>query len=202
MQVPVEITFRSVERTDALDQLIRDQAARLERFHDRITSCHVAVEQPQEHLSSGRQWRVRLDITIPRGNEIVVRKEPGKGDMHEQLATVIKDSFDAAERQIKELHDKQRGEFKHDAEETSVGIVTKILKDEGYGFITDPSEQEIYFHRNAVLGDEFDRIAEGTAVWYQTEVGEKGLQATSVRIEDKPGRRRERDDTEPGPIAR
>ncbi|MFW6312718.1 MAG: HPF/RaiA family ribosome-associated protein [Spirochaetota bacterium] len=199
MEVPLEITFRNTERTEPLDQLIRDEAARLERFHDRITSCHVVVERPQEHLSSGREWRVRLDITVPAGNEIVVRKEAGKGDMHEQLTTVIKDSFNAAERQLKDLHDRQKRHVKQNATSESVGIVTRLLRDEGYGFITDPSEQEIYFHKNAVLNG-FDRITEGTAVWYNAELGEDGLQATAVRIEDKPGRRRERDDTEPGPI--
>ena len=200
MEVPIEITFRNVERTDTIDQMIRDQASRLERFHNRITSCHVAVEQPQEHLSSGRKWRVRLDITVPQGNEIVVRKEPGKGDMHEQLSTVIKDAFDAAERQLKDLHGKQRGGVKQNAESDFVGIVTRVFPEEGYGFIMDPSEQDIYFHKNAVLNNEFDRITEGTAVWYQTEVGDEGLQATAVRIEDKPGRRREREDTSAGPI--
>lgn len=201
MEVPIEITFRGVDHTDTLDQLIRDKAARLERFHDRLTSCHIVVEHPQEHLSSGRPWRVRLDLTVPPGNEIVVRKEPGKGDMHEQLTTVIKDAFDAAERQLKELHERQRGDVKQDAESESVGIVSRVLPDEGYGFITDPSEQDIYFHRNAVLNHEFERITEGTAVWYQAELGEDGLQATAVRIEDKPGRRREREDTNPGPLA-
>jgi len=199
MEVPLEITFRNTDRTEPLEHLIRDEAASLERFHDRITSCHVAVERPQEHLSSGRDWRVRLDITVPAGNEIVVRREAGKGDMHEQLTTVIKDSFRAAERQIKDLHDRQQRHIKQSASSESVGIVTKLLRDEGYGFITDPSEQEIYFHKNAVLNG-FDRLTEGTAVWYNAELGDEGLQATAVRIEDKPGRRRERDDTEPGPI--
>lgn len=200
MEVPIEITFRNTDHNDQIDQLIRDETARLERFHDRITSCHAIVERPQEHLHSGRQWRVRLDITVPRGHEIVVRKEAGKGDMHEQLTTVIKDAFDAAERQVKDLHDRQRGDVKQDAESDFVGIVTRIFPADGYGFIMDASEQDIYFHRNAVLNNDFDRITEGTAVWYQTELGDDGLQATSVRIEDKPGRRREREDTEPGPI--
>ncbi|MFP4112758.1 MAG: HPF/RaiA family ribosome-associated protein [Spirochaetota bacterium] len=189
MEVPIEITFRNTEHSDTIHQLIRDEAARLERFHSRITSCHVAVERPQEHLSSGRDWRVRIDITVPRGNEIVVRREPGKGDMHEQLTTVIKDAFNAAERQLKDLHGKQRGVVKQGAESDSVGIVTRVLPEEGYGFIMDPSEQDIYFHKNAVLNNQFDRITEGTAVWYQTEMGDDGLQATSVRIEDKPGSR-------------
>ena len=200
MQVPIEITFRDVERTDPLDSLIRDEAARLERFHDRITSCHVAVEKPQEHLNSGRQWRVRIDVTVPRENEIVVRREAGKGDMHEELSTVIKDAFSAAERQLKELHERQRGEVKEPAQAPNVGIVRRIMRDEGYGFIMDESEQEIYFHRNAVTSGDFDRVTEGTAAWYQTEMGDNGLQATAVRVDDKPGRRRERSDTDPGPL--
>ncbi|MFP4376014.1 MAG: HPF/RaiA family ribosome-associated protein [Spirochaetales bacterium] len=186
MQIPLEVSFRDVEHTDQLDQLIEYQASRLDKFHSHIMGCHIAVEKPQEHVSSGRPWRVRLDITVPRSNEVVVVKDSGKGDMHEPLEAVIRDAFDTAERNLKSLKEQQRNEVKANAMDQAVGIVSKILHEEGYGFVKDPSEQDIYFHKNAVLESDFDRIEEGTAVWYVAEVGDDGLQATSVRIHDKP----------------
>ena len=186
MQVPLELSFRGLDHTEQIDALIRERAEGLEQYHDRITSCRVSVEVPQEHMESGRKWRVRLDITVPRGNEIVVREEAGKGEMHEPLDAVIRDAFDAAERRLTELKEKQRREVKEHDQEGSVGIVDRIVPEEDYGFIKDESEQDIYFHRNAVLSADFDRITPGTAVWYVAEVGDDGLQATTVRIHDKP----------------
>lgn len=186
MQVPIEISFRGVDHTDELDDLIREHAAGLDRVHDHVTSCHVTVEKPQEHQDSGRPWRVRLDITVPKGHEIVVRKEPNRGDMHEPLQSVIRDAFDAAERQLIELKEKQRRDVKSNAMEEAVGVVSRVFPEKGYGFITDASEQDIYFSANAVQQNEFERIREGTAVWYVAETGEKGLQAVSVRIHDQP----------------
>ena len=186
MQVPIELSFRDVDHDDIIEQKIRDHAEALERIHPRITSCRITVEKPQEHMQSGRPWRVRLDITVPHGNEIVVRKEPGKGNLHEPLSAVINSAFDAAERQLLELKERQRWDVKVNAMDGAIGIVKNIHREEGYGFITDESEQDIYFHRNAVLEDAFDRVEPGTAVWYNAEIGDDGLQATSVRIHDKP----------------
>ena len=38
LQVPLQITFRDMPRSDALDAHIRQKAAKLEAFHPRITS--------------------------------------------------------------------------------------------------------------------------------------------------------------------
>lgn len=186
MQVPIELSFRGVDHDEVLEQMIYAHAESLDRIHPKITSCRITVEKPQEHMKSGRPWRVRLDITVPHGNEIVIRKEPGKGNLHEPLSAVISSAFDAAERSLLELKEKQRRDVKVNAMDGPVGIVTSIDHEEGYGFIMDESEQDIYFHRNAVLEDDFDRVQPGTAVWYTTELGDDGLQATSVRIHDKP----------------
>ncbi len=76
--------------------------------------------------------------------------------------------------------------MKSNAMEEAVGVVSRVFPEKGYGFITDASEQDIYFSANAVQQNEFERIREGTAVWYVAETGEKGLQAVSVRIHDQP----------------
>jgi cold shock CspA family protein len=42
--------------------------------------------------------------------------------------------------------------------------------------------QEIYFHRNSVLDGGFIRLREGSRVTYTEEMGEKGAQASTVRL--------------------
>ena len=44
MQVPLQITFRHMDSSPALEARIRQRAEELEHFFDRITSCHVTVE--------------------------------------------------------------------------------------------------------------------------------------------------------------
>jgi cold shock CspA family protein len=100
---------------------------------------------------------------------------------------VIRDAFDAASRQLKALKEKQRNRVKtHEAQETTA-IVTKLFPEEGYGFIRTLDDLEVYFHRNSVLNNDFDRIEIGTGVHFFIEDGEEGPQASTVRIVDKPG---------------
>jgi len=54
----------------------------------------------------------------------------------------------------------------------------------GYGFLTTPEGRELYFHRNAVLGRDFDKLEVGTEIRYDEEMGEAGPQATSVKVID------------------
>ena len=63
--------------------------------------------------------------------------------------------------------------------------MSKILPQEGYGFLASDDGREIYFHRNSVLGRAFPRLKIGTTVRFVEEPGEKGPQATTVRIISK-----------------
>ena len=44
MQVPLQITLRNIPHSDALEQRIRDKAAKLEPLNLRITSFGITVE--------------------------------------------------------------------------------------------------------------------------------------------------------------
>lgn len=63
--------------------------------------------------------------------------------------------------------------------------MSKILPQEGYGFLTADDGREIYFHKNSVLGRAFPRLKVGTTVRYVEEAGEKGPQASTLRIVSK-----------------
>jgi len=189
MQVPVTVTFRKVRKNDANEELVRTQAEKLERECDHITSCRIAVEKNQEHQRSGRPFRVRINVTVPPEHELVVERNSAKGDLHEELSTVIRDAFGAMRRQLRKLVEKQRGNVKAHPQQEPGGVVVRLFRDQGYGFIKSISGQEIYFHKNSLPVDEFSRLEVGTGVQWVEQEGDKGPQASTVRIVDKPGAR-------------
>lgn len=189
MQVPLEISFRDVVKTDNLENLIREKVEKLEKLCDYITSCQVAVEKPHKHMKSGSPFRVRIIINVPPSHNIVVKREPGEGEMHDDIATILRGSFDAAKRQLQKVVEQQRGDTKEHPQQQTQAVVGKLFPDASFGFLKTTDNREIYFHRNSVLQDDFDRLEIGTGVRFVEEIGDKGPQATSVTIVDKPGSR-------------
>ena len=188
MEVPIEITYHDVRKTDNLDDLVREKAARLDKFHDHITSCSVAVELEQNPHETANMYRVRISLRVPPGHELVVNEKSEQDDQRVGLEAVIRRAFDKMEKQLKTLKDKQRDKVKEHPEQVVQGIVKEMHTDEDYGFIQDvASGRDIYFHRNSVHGDEYDRLDVGTGVRFNQELGDKGFQATFVQIVAKPG---------------
>lgn len=101
MQIPVQITFRDMEPSPAIEERVRERAAKLERFFDRITSCRVVIEEPHLHQHKGKLFHVRIDITVP-GNELVANRNPSNNHGHEDVYVAIRDAFNAAERQLED----------------------------------------------------------------------------------------------------
>ena len=179
MQIPVEITFRDMPRWDKADSEVRKHVAELERFFDRITSCRVLIESPHHHHQNGQLCHVRIDLTVP-GREIVVKRDPAEHRPHEDIHVAIRDAFRAARRRLQDYVRERRGLVKaHDV--PPHGRVTKLFPQEGYGFVQTPEGQEVYFHRNSVL-DDFLELAIGSEVRFTEEPGERGPQATSLRL--------------------
>lgn len=65
MQLPLQITCRGMESSAALDDAVREKAAKLEQFHPRLTSCRGVIEQPAHHRTQGKEFVVRIDLTAP-----------------------------------------------------------------------------------------------------------------------------------------
>ncbi|MEE9542924.1 MAG: cold shock domain-containing protein [Thermodesulfobacteriota bacterium] len=62
------------------------------------------------------------------------------------------------------------------------GRISELFTDEGYGTIESSDGMEIYFHRNSVLNADFDKLEIGTEVRFVEEAGEKGPQASTVKV--------------------
>jgi len=187
MQHPLQITFRGMDPSIAIEAAIRARVSRLERFHGRITRCHVTVDVPHRHQTKGRLMAVRLDISTPT-REIVVTRDPPADHTHEDFHVVLRDAFNAATRQLEDELQRRRGEVKTH-EEPLAGRVSRLFATTGYGFIVTPDELEIYFHENSVVGGSFADLEVGSEVRFTLAPNEskKGPQASSVQSVSRGG---------------
>src|SRR6185295_10309480 len=110
MQLPINITYRGVEKSDDVDNLVLEYAGRLDKFCDHINRCDVAIEQPNHAHQKGNPFRVRIDVTVRPRHELVVEEKQTDNGTHEPLKKVIHDAFKTMERQLRHLVEKQRRE--------------------------------------------------------------------------------------------
>ena len=184
MQTPVEIAFRHCEPSEEIQAEIAAQVQRLEKFSPRITSCHVVVNGPETRHRRGDFFHIELHIAMPEHKDVVVDRRNGHAGEREHALVAIREAFAAAARQIEDVARDMRGQVKtHRAE--GHGRVASVLAGDDCGFIETADGRETYFHRNAVLNGGFARLSVGSEVRFVEEDGEKGAQASTVRLVGK-----------------
>lgn len=186
MQVPLQLTFRGVESDPDIEGLTRRQAEALEEVCDHISSCRVAIEKPHAVSRSGRPQRVRIDLTVPPGHELVVDKNSSRGDPSESVSQTVREAFKAARRQLEALSAQQRNEVKSHPAQAAVAIVAELFED--HGFLRTAEGREVYFHANSVLNEDFENVHVGDGVHFVEDMGENGAHASTVRVVDGRGR--------------
>jgi cold shock CspA family protein/ribosome-associated translation inhibitor RaiA len=198
MTNPIQITFRNMEPSATVEGWIREEAGKLDEFHNRIMGCRVVVELPNRRHRWGNLHHVRIDLTVP-GGELVVKREPSLHRSiqqsreqrvvkhmelnvpHRELRQAIDDAFKAMGRRLQDYARRQRLDVKTH-EPTPQARVSKLLPAEDFGFLETPEGREIYFHRNSVLDKGFSRLKIGTAVTFVEEEGAEGPQASTVKL--------------------
>jgi len=182
MEIPLQITFKNAESSDVIEKEIRERAKKLERFFDHIMSCRVVVDIPHKHKFRGNQYNIRIDITVPPGNEIAVTKSsPDPDKTHKDPHLAIKDAFSSAARQLEDYSRKLRGDVKKQAM-LPEGFISEINRKEGFGRISTIDGKLVYFHKNSVVDEDFKNLSTGMKVRFAEEKGEKGAQASTVRL--------------------
>ena len=111
MQVPLQLSFHNIEKTEKLKQLVRKKTKKLDRFHNHISSCRVLIELDQKH-NTANPYRVRINITIPPGHEIAVVEKSKKGSSRLNVATIVRRAFKVTCKQVLKIKKKQKGEVK------------------------------------------------------------------------------------------
>jgi ribosomal subunit interface protein len=180
MQVPLQITFRHMDSSDAVAARIRERAAELERFFDRIVSCRVVVECRHPRRQQGNLFRIRVDLKIP-GRDLIIGRDPAAHHAHEDVYVAIRDAFDAARRVLEDRARERRGEVKVHAVPDH-GRIARLLPEQNCGFILSIDGNEIYFHRNSVANSGFDKLTVGDEVRFVAQHSEsaEGPQASTV----------------------
>ena len=197
MLLPVQVTFRNVDDVTGLEDLVQKEAAKLDRFYDRISSCRVVVERPQR-AASGKLYHVRIDLGLPKG-ELVIKHTPtlhgslqdaktGKSRKeaksvleHKTPERAIHEAFHEMRRRLQDYSRRQTGFVKH-TQKMAEGTVREIFPDEGYGFLQTADDRRIYFNRSSVLDGHFDRLRAGSRIGFAEEAGDKGPQASTVTL--------------------
>jgi cold shock CspA family protein/ribosome-associated translation inhibitor RaiA len=192
------VELRGIDRSAALEADILTRLAKLETFYQSITGCRVLVELAERYHQNGNRYHVRIDLTVP-GEEIVVAHEPSLHAAEQAVGVrkttkesepdperkhvhvAIREAFDISRRRLQDYARRKRRTVK-----TSVrpphGRVTQLSPIDGYGYIEAEDGHEVYFQKSSVLKGAFDRLTVGSAVSFVEEPGEKGPQASTVRL--------------------
>ncbi len=114
---------------------------------------------------------------------------PGAGARmrEEALPELIRRTFDSARRELERTVERQRGKVKTPADQQLQAVVESVFRDREYGFLRALDGQQVYFHKNSVLHRHWESLNPGTIVRYAPELGEKGLQASTVELVDSRG---------------
>ena len=198
MLIPTQVTFHGLAHSDPLESDVLERVAWLEQFYKSIVSCRVLIELPNRHRRDGRHFRVTIELTVPNGNPIIVNHEPtlhgplkdaaaeehrkgsGTDSVHRYARVAVHEAFDVARRLLQDFARRQRDSIKSH-EVPAHGVISGIWPSENYGHI-QTDDGQIYFNRASVLNDAFDELAVGTPVAFVEEKGEKGPQASTVRM--------------------
>jgi cold shock CspA family protein len=179
METPVQIDFQGVDTDDNIRSDILRHVEALESHFGRLTAGRVVLKGPGGRHVSGGLYEVNIRLVLPGGKEVNVERTPKADERYAKLRFAINDAFKRARRQLQDQVQRLRGEVKvHEAQPTAT--VKRLLED--YGFIETPDGREVYFHKNSVLNDQFERLRVGAHVSYVETDGEKGPQASTVRV--------------------
>jgi cold shock CspA family protein len=200
----MQVTFRNMAAIAGVREDIEDRIQKLETFCKPILSCRVMIEAPTNHHRKGGAFHVRIDAKLHDGRVDVKYTDsavPGKRAASEGkrfrgsensperdgLMLTIREAFDAARRQLQEHARRRRADVKTH-EPSPQGVVRKIFPEGRYGYLECTDGREVYFHANSVIGGSFEKLKLGSKAHFVEEDGQKGPQASTVRIIKKSSR--------------
>lgn len=114
MDSPLELIFKNfVDTNDEIRKLVTERSKKLEQFFNHITHCHVTIEQLPNIQHTGHNYRILIVLTISGHHDVVAEHKPAKGEKNTApLAKLVRETFQAAERRVKEVKAKMKGNVK------------------------------------------------------------------------------------------
>ena len=112
MHTPLRITFQNTPSSDAIRQLIEEQADHLEQFFGRMTACHVVFKVPDGNHRSSGLYEVAVHIKMPGGTTVDIDRTPGLDERFSEPQFAVSDAFRRARRRLQDRAKVMRQEVK------------------------------------------------------------------------------------------
>jgi cold shock CspA family protein/ribosome-associated translation inhibitor RaiA len=184
MQVPAQIDFQGMSPAPELRQRAEELIGKLETRFGRVTSCRVAIKAPGEHHRTSGLYEVNIEIALPDGRSVTAARTPPADERFRDARFALDEAFKRARRRLQDQARRLRGEVKSHVA-PPLATVVSLDRAEGFGFVRTADNRDIYFHRNSVLDEGFDKLEVGARVSFSEEQGNKGPQASTVRLVGK-----------------
>ena len=162
---------------DLFEERDRREAERrievLAQGHSDLIDVRLTARSTGHHRHGDQEVHITAQA---RGKEIVAKRtRPDAG-------LALNEALDVFEREVRKLRDRRtKSREERPAGPPELGIVDRVMADEGYGFILTDGGEQVYFHRNALRsGLAFEKLTEGQRVGLDVEAGDQGPQAIFV----------------------
>jgi len=183
MQIEPIISYHNVDPSPAVNTVVHRRIKALELRDDRITGCDVTLEAPQKRKRHGRVFKVRLNLHLP-GPDLSIARETAQGSAQDDLVLAVNRAFSAAEKALKKRKKKLDGiEVKHHPPVLH-GEITELEPELGYGWVQADDGRKVYFQRDGMTSNDWQRLHKGIRLRFREMQGEKGAFAASVTIAD------------------
>ncbi len=174
----LKVETRNVELRKGWQKKIDEEKEKLVRhFANFVLHLRVSIEATAHHKEGG--YELKLVASVPNDTVVVARKG-------ENVGPLLVEAFDVLSLQMKEILRKkrqaQKGADSTFADGAQYGVIRKLSPYESYGFIVSQDAREIYFHENSLKDVSIDALTEGDTVMYGESLGDKGPQASWVRV--------------------
>jgi ribosomal subunit interface protein len=100
-----QVLFRNIDHSPAVEEAVHKRVAKLQRFSDEIQSLRVILEAPHNNHHKGKVYHVGVEASIPN-HELVITRDQHDNHAHEDLYVAVRDAFDALERRLKAVYEK------------------------------------------------------------------------------------------------
>jgi ribosomal subunit interface protein len=175
MQIPLQIVFRDLDRSLAVEDKIREKFNKLDKYYHLMTFSRVAVGFEERRKHQGKLYKVSIYVALP-GKDVAVTHHP-----HENLYTALQEAMDDLQRQLEQYHSRLYGDTKNHGDRLH-GEIVRLIESEAYGFIADEENNEYYFNLSHLVDSKFNDLRIGEHVRFLPAMGNEGLQARRVSI--------------------
>jgi len=183
MQIEPIISYQNLDHSPVVEDLVREHIEALEKRYDWIIGCKVTLYAAQKKKRHGRVLGVKLNLRLP-GPDLSISREVAQGSAQDDLMLAVNRAFNAAGKATKKRKEMMGGiEVKHHPAVLH-GEIVELEPELGHGWVRGDDGQLVYFQRDSLTANNWERLKTGTRLRFREMQGDKGPYATAVTLTD------------------